>query len=94
MPVDRSSSYEEVTGLMKKTKNNTHIPDRMMSADNDGTVDKVKVTPGQQGPCLPLCTRTEVSNMLLVHHQRFMEETTSKSCRETPELTHEMDRHR
>ena len=45
MPVDRSSSYEEVTGLMKKTKNNTHIPDRMMSADNDGTVDKVKVTP-------------------------------------------------
>ena len=31
---------------------------------------------GQQGPCLPPYTRTEVSSMLLVHHRRFVEETT------------------
>ena len=33
--------------------------------------------PGRQGPRLPPYTRTEVSSMLLVHHQRFVEETTS-----------------
>ena len=47
--------------------------------------------PGQQGQRLPPYTRTEVLSMLLVHHPRFLEETTSslehedtKCCRETP----------
>ena len=35
--------------------------------------------PGQ-GPRLPPDTRTEVSNVLLVHHRRFEEETTSPSA--------------
>ena len=34
--------------------------------------------PGQQGQCLLPYTRTEVSSMLLVHHRRFEEETTSR----------------
>ena len=33
--------------------------------------------PGQQGPRLPLHTRVEMSSMLLVQHQKFVEETTS-----------------
>ena len=36
--------------------------------------------PGQQGPRLPPYTRTEVSSVLLVHHRRFEEETTSPSA--------------
>ena len=33
--------------------------------------------PRLQGPCLLLYTRTEASSILLVHHPRFMEETTA-----------------
>ena len=36
--------------------------------------------PGQQGPRLPPYTRTEVPSVLLVHHRRFEEETTSPSA--------------
>ena len=36
--------------------------------------------PGQQGPRLPPDTRTEVSSVLLVHHRRFGEETSSPSA--------------
>ena len=36
--------------------------------------------PGQQGPRLPPYTRTKESSVLLVHHRRFVEETTSPSA--------------
>ena len=38
---------------------------------------------GQQGPRHPPYTRTEVSSMLLEHHRRFVEETTSPQAHGT-----------
>ena len=42
--------------------------------------DQISCRPGQQGPCLSPNTRTEVSNVLLVNHLRFKEETSSQSA--------------
>ena len=61
--------------------------------------------PGQQGLCLLPYTRTEVWSMLLVHHQRFVEDTTwrtigtwntrtLKAAGKLQKLTHKMDRYR
>ena len=51
-----------------------------MSPDDNIQPYRIGRRPGQQGPRLSLYTRTEMSSVLLVHHRRFEEETTSPSA--------------
>ena len=81
------------------TTSNHTIPDDNTQPYHTGSV----AARGQQGPRLPPFTRTEVSSMHQVNHQRFMEETTSpqvtwntrtlRAAGKLQELTHKMDRY-
>ena len=52
-----------------------------LSYDENKQPYRIGHLPGQKGQRFPPYTRTEVSSMLLVHHRKFVEETSSEAHR-------------